>query len=225
MNVSNHRRPDSQRLALLRIQHATYLSETRPRSARSSTVIPGFFPAPSTGSTGRRMTSASPMSSIAKNPGSPAVSTIPNRKSAFEFSRGRKRSHRWRFLRAPNRPSPRASGNGISASTNAYRVVNGEGDFLPGLIVDRYADFFVCQFFTAGMALFKARHRRSSVAARTQRRRSLRRAKDGSATKKVSSPSMGALRGEAPPDLIVRSRKTAISSWSMSGAGKKPAFF
>ena len=40
-------------------------------------------------------------------------------------------------------------------STNAYRLVNGEGDFLPGLIVDRYDDFFVCQFFTAGMELFK----------------------------------------------------------------------
>ena len=43
----------------------------------------------------------------------------------------------------------------LSASTNAYRVVNGEGDFLPGLIVDRYDDFLVCQFLTAGMASFK----------------------------------------------------------------------
>ena len=41
-------------------------------------------------------------------------------------------------------------------TTNAYRLVNGEGDLLPGLIVDRYADFFICQFFTAGMELFKA---------------------------------------------------------------------
>jgi len=43
----------------------------------------------------------------------------------------------------------------LSAITNAYRLVNGEGDFLPGLIVDRYADFFVCQFLTAGMEQFK----------------------------------------------------------------------
>ncbi|MET0584194.1 MAG: 23S rRNA (cytosine(1962)-C(5))-methyltransferase RlmI, partial [Candidatus Binatia bacterium] len=27
----------------------------------------------------------------------------------------------------------------LAASTNAYRIVNAEGDFLPGLIVDRYA--------------------------------------------------------------------------------------
>src|SRR5215204_6165602 len=43
----------------------------------------------------------------------------------------------------------------LSATTNAYRLINGEGDFLPGLIVDRYNDFLVCQFFTAGMAMFK----------------------------------------------------------------------
>jgi 23S rRNA (cytosine1962-C5)-methyltransferase len=39
----------------------------------------------------------------------------------------------------------------LGPTTNAYRVVNGEGDFLPGLVVDRYADFLVCQFLTAGM--------------------------------------------------------------------------
>src|SRR4030095_3340394 len=43
----------------------------------------------------------------------------------------------------------------LSRVTNAYRIVNGEGDFLPGLIVDRYNDFLVCQFFTAGMDCFK----------------------------------------------------------------------
>ena len=31
----------------------------------------------------------------------------------------------------------------LSAVTSAYRVVNGEGDLLPGLIVDRYGDFLV----------------------------------------------------------------------------------
>jgi 23S rRNA (cytosine1962-C5)-methyltransferase len=43
----------------------------------------------------------------------------------------------------------------LSATTNAYRMINAEGDFLPGLIVDRYDDFLVCQFFTAGMEMFK----------------------------------------------------------------------
>jgi 23S rRNA (cytosine1962-C5)-methyltransferase len=39
--------------------------------------------------------------------------------------------------------------------TNAYRVVNGEGDFLPGLIVDRYGETLVLQCLTAGMGRLK----------------------------------------------------------------------
>jgi 23S rRNA (cytosine1962-C5)-methyltransferase len=35
--------------------------------------------------------------------------------------------------------------------TDAYRAVFGEGDGLPGLVVDRYADTLVAQFHTAGM--------------------------------------------------------------------------
>jgi 23S rRNA (cytosine1962-C5)-methyltransferase len=43
----------------------------------------------------------------------------------------------------------------LTPTTNAYRLVNGEGDFLPGLIVDRYSNYFVCQFLTGGIDLFK----------------------------------------------------------------------
>ena len=39
--------------------------------------------------------------------------------------------------------------------TNAYRVINGEGDFLPGLIVDRYKETLVLQCLTAGMDRLK----------------------------------------------------------------------
>lgn len=39
--------------------------------------------------------------------------------------------------------------------TNAYRVVFGESDSLPGLILDRYADTYVMQIHTAGMDLLK----------------------------------------------------------------------
>ncbi len=47
-----------------------------------------------------------------------------------------------RALRAPLERDPR---------TDAYRVINAEGDFLPGVIVDRYADVLVVQISTAGM--------------------------------------------------------------------------
>jgi 23S rRNA (cytosine1962-C5)-methyltransferase len=43
----------------------------------------------------------------------------------------------------------------LGRKTNAYRMVNGEGDFLPGLIVDRYGGIFVLQCLTAGMDRLK----------------------------------------------------------------------
>ena len=40
----------------------------------------------------------------------------------------------------------------LPAGLTAYRIVNGEGDRLPGVVADRYGDFVVCQFLTAGAA-------------------------------------------------------------------------
>jgi len=45
--------------------------------------------------------------------------------------------------------------DGLRAKTNAYRVINGEGDYLPGLIVDRYGETLVIQCSTAGMDRLK----------------------------------------------------------------------
>jgi len=39
---------------------------------------------------------------------------------------------------------------------NAYRLVFGESDGLPGLVVDQYGDFLVCQFMFAGVERWKA---------------------------------------------------------------------
>jgi len=41
------------------------------------------------------------------------------------------------------------------SGTDAYRLVNAEGDYLPGLIIDRYGDGVVVQFLTAGMELLR----------------------------------------------------------------------
>jgi len=43
----------------------------------------------------------------------------------------------------------------LKGKTNAYRLVNGEGDFLPGLTIDCYGGVFVLQFLTAGMERLK----------------------------------------------------------------------
>ena len=39
----------------------------------------------------------------------------------------------------------------VAPGETAYRLVFGEGDFLPGLIIDRYGDYLVIQSLTAGM--------------------------------------------------------------------------
>lgn len=89
----------------------------------------------------------------------------------------------------------------LAASCNGYRLVNGEGDFLPGLVVDRYGDFLVLQIFTAGMdslrsvvvdalaALFPAMgiYERSEGGVREE---------EGLAT------AVGVLKGEEPPEWI-----------------------
>jgi 23S rRNA (cytosine1962-C5)-methyltransferase len=43
----------------------------------------------------------------------------------------------------------------LVTGTDAMRLVNGEGDRFPGLVVDRYGDFAVCQFITAGADALK----------------------------------------------------------------------
>jgi 23S rRNA (cytosine1962-C5)-methyltransferase len=42
-----------------------------------------------------------------------------------------------------------------STDTNAYRLINGESDLLPGLIVDKYAGCLVVQFHTKGIETWK----------------------------------------------------------------------
>ncbi len=45
--------------------------------------------------------------------------------------------------------------SGLNGKEEGSRVVHSEGDLLPGLIVDRYGEFLVCQFLSAGAERFK----------------------------------------------------------------------
>lgn len=88
-----------------------------------------------------------------------------------------------------------------TSKTNAYRVINAESDGLPGLVVDRYADFFVCQFLSTGTEvnkkviveildnIFKPNsiYERSDIDVRT---------------KEGLQPIKGLLKGNIPDDLI-----------------------
>ena len=90
--------------------------------------------------------------------------------------------------------------------TNAYRIVNAESDGLPGLIVDRYSEYLVCQFLSAGVEANKeiiieilnetfkptGIFERSDVEVRT---------------KEDLQPTQGLLKGIVPEDLIEVSGK------------------
>ncbi len=55
------------------------------------------------------------------------------------------------FLRRKILISSEARKKNIDTSqTNAYRIINAESDGLPGLIVDQYSEFLVCQFLSSG---------------------------------------------------------------------------
>ena len=89
----------------------------------------------------------------------------------------------------------------LAAATSAYRIVNGEGDLLPGLIVDRYGGFLVCQFYSSGMALFRdqilnALSDLDSIEGIFDR-------SEGRIGDEEGLPSsVGVARGEAPPQAI-----------------------
>ncbi len=85
--------------------------------------------------------------------------------------------------------------------TNAYRIINAESDGLPGLIIDKYSDFLVCQFLSAGAEVNKkviveilddilkpnGIFERSDIEVRT---------------KEGLQPTQGLLKGNIPNDLI-----------------------
>jgi 23S rRNA (cytosine1962-C5)-methyltransferase len=89
----------------------------------------------------------------------------------------------------------------FTAKESACRLINAESDGLPGLVVDKYRDFLVCQFLSAGSEYWKGEivhqleqmlspagiYERSDVDARLKEGLELR---------------TGTLRGESPPELL-----------------------
>ena len=87
-------------------------------------------------------------------------------------------------------------------TTSAYRLINSEGDFLPGLIVDRYADGLCIQVLTAGMEQFREDfipHLQSILSPRYIYERS-----DTDARKREGlGPRQGLLGGSLPDPLVI----------------------
>jgi 23S rRNA (cytosine1962-C5)-methyltransferase len=115
--------------------------------------------------------------------------------------------------------------SGLASDTNntAYRLVNAEGDGLPGLIVDRYGDWLVVQFHTLGMdfnkeQIVKEIERLSSAKGIYERSEGEGRGKEG------LPQSSGVLSGEGPPDTV-EILENGLRFWVDIKSGHKTGFY
>ncbi len=89
----------------------------------------------------------------------------------------------------------------VSESSNAYRLINSEGDGLPGVVADRYGEWIVCQFTTCGAESWK-----SEVVTALQRyvpcKGIYERSDAEIRSREGLPPAVGVLCGEEPPELV-----------------------
>lgn len=110
------------------------------------------------------------------------------------------------------------------SKTNGYRLIHSENDFLPGLVVDQYADFLVVQIHTLGMDLL-----REVIVSALQKQvkpkgifeRSDVGARQGEG---LNTLPVGVLAGEEPPEHVVF-LENGLTFASDLRSGQKTGFF
>lgn len=107
--------------------------------------------------------------------------------------------------------------------TDALRLVNGEGDGLPGLVVDRYADFAICQFLTAGADALKP-WIVDALSAAMPLRGIYERSEGNVRTAEGLARVVGVLAGEEPPPELVIDESGRRHVVDVRG-GQKTGFF
>ena len=114
---------------------------------------------------------------------------------------------------------------------DAYRLVNAESDGLPGVVVDRYGDFLVFQFLSAGAERWKAELvgavrslAQETPAAFGQATGLYERSDVDVRVKEGLAPVSGVLAGEAPPERIVV-REGGTRFWVDPYHGHKTGFY
>lgn len=98
----------------------------------------------------------------------------------------------------------------LAIQSNGVRLVHGEADSLPGLIVDRYADTLVAQFLSAGTERWKAVIADALLAA-TGLSRLYERSDSGVRQLEGLEPVKGWLRGEGGTEVVLTE-----SSWKLT---------
>jgi 23S rRNA (cytosine1962-C5)-methyltransferase len=111
----------------------------------------------------------------------------------------------------------------IPPDTDAYRLIHSEGDFLPGLIADRYGDYLVLEFLTAGMDRWKETVVRI-LAGELPVRGIFE--KDDSEWREAEGleKRVGKLWGEDPPDFV-EIRENGLAFIADIHGGQKTGFF
>jgi 23S rRNA (cytosine1962-C5)-methyltransferase len=91
----------------------------------------------------------------------------------------------------------------LPINSDGVRLVHGEADGLPGLIVDRYGDVLSAQFLSAGMERWREALADILLAA-TGCTRLYERSDSGVRALEGLEPRAGWLRGDGPTDLVIR---------------------
>lgn len=106
---------------------------------------------------------------------------------------------------------------------NACRLVYGESDHLPGLVVDKYDNFLVCQFLFAGLEPWK-QDIVAELAKLTGCKGIFERSDVSSRAKEGLEQTTGVLWGEPPPSVITINENGMLFNVDVV-AGQKTGFF
>jgi 23S rRNA (cytosine1962-C5)-methyltransferase len=107
-------------------------------------------------------------------------------------------------------------------ASDSMRLVHGESDGLPGLIVDRYGDTLVAQFLSAGVERWKP-VLADALLAETGLARLYERSDTNSRSLEGLEPASGWLRGEGPTELTIQEH-----GWKLTldiASGHKTGFY
>ncbi|MDX2168383.1 MAG: class I SAM-dependent rRNA methyltransferase [Deltaproteobacteria bacterium] len=110
----------------------------------------------------------------------------------------------------------------VGADSDAYRLINGEGDGLPGVLVDRYADVLVLQLLTAGAERWRewVVEALSAVCAP----RAIVERSGGAVRSAEGLASTAGVRFGAAPDTV-EIRENGLRAMVVPGAGQKTGHF
>lgn len=110
----------------------------------------------------------------------------------------------------------------VGGDTNAYRVINGEGDMLPGLVVDRYDRWLSVQFHNRGIERWKDTIVEALIEALTPEG-IYERSEGSSRRREGAAPSTGLLWGKVPD--IAEVRESGLTFLVDIAGGQKTGFF